>query len=230
VLDNYWNAQVQSQGTVPFPFPSMSGSGDRMAICWAVFGKAPDLSLGLDPPVTGTLYHSCQGLDYSATGGQIGANGCAPVAVFHSCRGSNGCHAQGGCGFVQPTSGGGNCSAGLKASTAIGVRTFGGGCNPFAGAAYSAPGDNKCATFGGCAVPMSASQVFPKTGHMDLFSFQQVDGQWTSVPVTAGQVFATGQNVHDIAWQAYFKVMQPNGTAPAQPKPTPLRLAFPPST
>src|ERR1700722_3785521 len=105
-----------------------------------------------------------------------------------------------------------------------------GGCNPFAGAAYSAPGDNKCATFGGCAVPISASQVFPKTGHMDLFSFQQVDGQWTSVPVTAGQVFATGQNVHDIAWQAYFKVMQPNGTPPAPPKPTPLRLAFPPST
>jgi hypothetical protein len=43
-------------------------------------------------------------------------------------------------------------------------------------------------------------------------------------------VFATGQNVHDIAWQAYFKVMQPSGTAPAPPKPTPLRLAFPPST
>jgi hypothetical protein len=231
VLDNYWSAVVQAQGTVPFPFPSMTGSGDRMAICWAVFGKAPDLSLGLDPPVAGQLYHSCQGLDYTATGTNIGANSCAPVAVFHSCRGSNDCHATGGCGFVQPTTGGGNCSAAMQVSTAIGMRTFGGSCNPFAGAAYSAPGDNKCASFGGCAVPISASQVFPKTGHMQLVGFQKdSSGDWTSVAVETGQLFATGQAVHDIAWQAYFKVMQPGGAIPTPPKPTPLRLAFPPST
>ena len=28
---------------------------------------------------------------------------------------------------------------------------------------YSAPSDNKCATFGGCAVPISASQLYPET-------------------------------------------------------------------
>jgi hypothetical protein len=231
VLDKYWNAQVQSQGTVPFPFPSMSGSGDRMAICWAVFGRAPDLSIGLDPPTPNTLYHSCQGLDYTATGSEIGANSCAPVTVFHSCRGSNDCRATGGCGFVQPTTGGGNCSSAMQMNTAIGMRTFGGGCNPFSGAPYSAPGDNKCAAFGGCAVPISASQVFPKIGNMQLYRFEKdSSGDWTSVEAPGGQDFSVGENVHDVAWQAYFKVMQPGGTPPPPPSPTPLRLAFPPST
>jgi ferritin-like protein len=246
VLDQYWSAQAQSASPVAFPFPSMSGSGDRMAICWAVFGKAPDLSIGLDPPKSDVLYHSCQGIDYNATSGNLGQNNCAEVTVFHSCRGSNGCHAQGGCGFVQLTTGGGNCSSAMSTATAKATRTFGdasrcsppqgpyltmGGCNPFAGPAFSAPGDNKCQTFGGCAVPISASQVFPKTGNMQLFGFKQVDGQWTSVLLDGQKVdFAEGENVHDIAWKAYFQVMDPNGTVPPPPKPTPLRLAFPPST
>jgi hypothetical protein len=246
VLDEFWSAQAQSQSPVPFPFPSMSGSGDRMAICWAVFGKAPDLSIGLDPPKPNVLYHSCQGIDYNAAQGHLGQNSCAEVTVFHSCRGSNGCHAQGGCGFVQLTTGGGNCSAAMSTATAKAMRTFGdpsrcsppqgprltmGGCNPFAGPAYSAPGDNKCATFGGCAVPISASQVFPKSGNMQLFGFKQVEGAWTSVLLENQKLdFAVGENVHDVAWKAYFQVMDPNGTAPPPPKPTPLRLAFPPST
>ena len=59
------------------------------------------------------------------------------------------------------------------ADTAIGsARPSAARCNPFAGPAYSAPGDNKCATFGGCAVPISASQLFPKSGTMDLFDVQ----------------------------------------------------------
>ena len=192
VLDDFWNAKTQAASPVPFPFPSMSGSGDRMAVCWAIFGKAPDLSLGLDPPKDNVLYHSCQGIDYNATGGNIGKNSCAEVTVFHTCRGSNGCHAQGGCGFVQLTTGGGNCSAAMSTATAKEMRTYGdphrctppegpnlaiGGCNPFAGPAYSPPGDNKCVTFGGCAVPISASQVFPKSGNMQLFKFVKVSGQ-----------------------------------------------------
>jgi hypothetical protein len=247
VLDTFWNAQDQANGPVSFPYPSMSGSGDRMAICWAVFGKGPDLSIGLEPPVSGTLYHSCQGLDYNP--GQTGANSCAPVAVFHSCRGSNGCHAQGGCGFVQPTTGGGNCSTsspagggggscsaggggcgGPKTGTKIETKTFGAGCNPFAGQAYSAPGDNKCVSFGGCAVPISASQLFPKSGHFQLFGFTKDDqGQWTSVPVKDPLLFAVGDNVHDVAWAAYKAVMDLDPKTPP-PAPTLLRLAFPPST
>jgi hypothetical protein len=246
VLDDFWSAQAQAQSPVPFPFPSMSGSGDRMAVCWAIFGKAPDLELGLDPPKDNVLYHSCQGIDYNATGSGIGKNSCAEVTVFHTCRGSNGCHAQGGCGFVQLTSGGGNCSSVMSTATAKATRTYGdphrctppegpnlsvGGCNPFAGPAYSAPGDNKCATFGGCAVPISASQVFPRSGNMQLFKFVQVSGKWTSQELTGQTLdFAVGENVHDIAWKAYFQVMQPNGTVPPTPTPTPLRLAFPPST
>jgi hypothetical protein len=244
VLDKFWSAQAQSISAVPFPFPSMSGSGDRMAICWAIFGKAPDLSIGLDPPKPNTLYHSCQGIDFNATGGDIGQNSCAEVTVFHTCRGSNGCHAQGGCGFVQLTSGGGNCSSSMSTANAGDTRTFGdpnrcsppeapnltiGGCNPLT-KFYSAPGDNKCATFGGCAVPISASQVFPKEGWMSLFKFELKNKKWTSVDLDETITFKVGDNVHDIAWEAYFKVMDPTGTAPPPPKPTPLRLAFPPST
>jgi hypothetical protein len=230
VLDSYWSATAQSKTPVSFPFPSMVGSGDRMAICWAVFGKAPDLSIGLAPPQKDALYHSCQALDYTAPRGDAGTNQCAPVEVFHSCKGSNGCRAQGGCGFVQPVGGGGNCSTQLQAGTAIATRTFGAGCNPFAGQAYSAPGDNKCGTFGGCAVPISASQLFPRSGNMQLFSFEKDDqGKWTSVPVDTPLLFATGESVHDIAWKAYKTVMKLDASKPPPP-PSPLRLAFPPST
>ncbi len=105
----------------------------------------------------------------------------------------------------------------------------GGGCNPFAGAAYSAPGDNKCTSFGGCAVPISASQLFPKQGHMQLFGFSKdSSGAWTSTP--AGEIlFNVGDNVHDVAWTAYKTVMK-LGDDPPAPKANPLRLAFPPST
>ncbi len=250
VLDTYWNAQAQSQSPVTFPFPSMGGTGDRLGIYWAAMGAAPDLSLGIDPPDSKTLYHACQALDLNDTTSP-GTNGCAQVTVFHSCRGSNGCHAQGGCGFVQPVTGGGNCSSSSPApaggggksgcgssgcgseaimGTAIGMRTFGGTCNPFS-TLYSAPGDNKCGTFGGCAVPISASQLYPKDGIMTLFKFQwdAQEGKWTSVQLDENVPFRVGDNVHDIAWTAYKKVMGMPDDKPA-PAATALRLVFPPST
>jgi len=226
VLDQYWNAEAQSKSPVSFPMPSMYGSGDRLAICWAVFGKAPDLSIGLDPPQPDKLYHACQSLDFDVAGG----NTCAEVAIFHTCRGSNGCRAQGGCGFVQPIAGGGSCST----STVVQMRSFGAGCNPFAGPDYSAPSDNRCMTFGGCAVPISAYQLFPKSGTMQLFDFEkQPDGSYKPVEIPNGKVlFRQGQKVHDVAYSAYKTVMQHRGkTVPADPPgPLPLRLAFPPST
>jgi hypothetical protein len=149
--------------------------------------------------------------------------------MFHSCRGSNGCQAQGGCGFVQPTTGGGSCSGTMVTDTAIGMRTFGAGCNPFAGPHYPAPGDNKCGTFGGCAVPISASQLYPKSGTMDPFRFRQVDGKWEAEATGQQLLFHRGDNVHDVAWAAYKKVMKLDDSQPA-PAPTPLRLAFPTST
>ncbi len=93
VLNTYFKVPGE-----PFPYPSMVGAGDRMAICWAVLGEAPNLAIGVDPPDNTTLYHCCQGLDLT----DVGVD-CAAPKIFHACRGSNLCKAQGGCGFVQKT-------------------------------------------------------------------------------------------------------------------------------
>jgi hypothetical protein len=213
VLDKYWE-----DSTVGFPNPSMWGSGDRMAICWAIFGKAPDRSHGIKPPPDGVLQHSCQGLDFNTPGVN-----CAAVNVYHTCRGSNSCKAEGGCGFVQPTSGGGLCGhRGATAALAPNLRL-----KEDAATVYSAPGDNKCGTFGGCAVPISASQLYPSAGEMELFNFP--DG---NRPLPVGKLpFAVGDSVFDIAWEAYVKVMAVRKKDPGKkPAPNDLRIAFPPST
>ena len=96
---------------------------------------------------------------------------------------------------------------------------------------HTPPGDNKCGGFGGCAVPISASQLYPKDGTMELFRFEKKTGQdgWTSVPTGETLLFRQGDNVHDVAWAAYKKVMGMDANQPPPP-PTPLRLAFAPST
>ncbi len=103
VLNDYWNGK-----TATFPFPSMGGSGDRMSLCWAIFGKAPNLALGVTPKTPGILYHACQGMNLDANNPENPAN-CAAMQVFHTCKGSNTCAAEGGCGFVQNVNGGGSC-------------------------------------------------------------------------------------------------------------------------
>jgi len=237
VLNDYW---AKSGGQ--FPFPSMVGSGDRMSIAWAVLGKTPDLSLGLAPMSKTKLYHACQSLDFSASGD----NQCAAVEVFHSCRGSNGCRAQGGCGFVQATTGGGSCGGSTSSGgggvggggcgTAVSMRSFGGMCAgppaPPNAKLYSAPSDNKCGTLGGCAVPISASQIFPTSGTMQLYNFiAGAPGNWLSDPF-ATMKYEKGEKVHDVAYRAYSEVMKKRGqTVPPDPPPADtLRLAFPPST
>jgi hypothetical protein len=221
VLDEYWKSQ-DPNNPVAFPSPSMGGTGDRMAICWALFGQAPDLSLGVDPIVPGQLYHACQSLDFAV----LGTNQCAAPEVFHTCIGSNKCKAQGGCGFVQKTTGGGICS---HAMGTRGPLSAGSCVTPPSDVLYSAPSDNKCGTFGGCAVPISASQVFPKEGTMQLFDFTGSDNK----PAPIGKMeFAQGELVHDVAYRAYLKVMQHRGKTPPPnpPPPSAIRLAFPPST
>ena len=223
VLNDYWNPPAS--GPVLFPFPSMSGSGDRMSIAWAVLGETPDLSIGLAAPDNAKLYHACQGLDLDGTGD----NSCAAVEIFHTCRGSNLCHAQGGCGFVQPVGGGGNCGA------AVTVRSFGGTCGAPPTKLYSAPSDNKCGGFGGCAVPISASQVFPGGGRMQLYDFVKDDAGkngWMSEAFGDPMPYQRGEKVHDVAYRAYQAVMaNRKKTVPAEPPaPDNLRLVFPPST
>jgi len=233
VLDQYW-----TDSAVAFPFPSMGGSGDRLMMCWAVFGKLPDLSVGVQPRVSSKLYHACQGLDLN-TVNPDDPNVCASPEVYHNCRGSNSCKAEGGCGFVQLVGQSKSCGA----SSQIPRRSEN-GCitpppTPGNPAPYSAPGDNMCGSFGGCAVPISASQIYPPftdannkplTGStMELNDFPPPDFKTTKLP---GDVpFKVGDFVYDIAWDAYTKVIESRkNTPPAKPKPSDIRVAFPPST
>jgi hypothetical protein len=204
---------------ISFPYPSMAGSGDRMSFYWAVFGEAPDLSKGVGEPSPDLLYHACQSMDYEKPGAS-----CAAMEVYHTCRGSNSCKAQGGCGFVQSTQGGGGCGAPRVTNAKLHAGNLCGGPTPQG--QYTAPNDNKCGTFGGCAVPISASQLYPTAGVMQL---EDVIGGATA---PLGDLpFAIGDSVYDIAWEAYSKVMQGNQQEPGKkPAPTTLRTALPPST
>ncbi|MXV13887.1 ferritin-like domain-containing protein [Hufsiella ginkgonis] len=256
VLNDYFNKPGTS-----FPFPSMSGSGDRMALCWAVFGKAPALSIGVESKVSGLLYHACQGLSLDPNNPGK-PNSCAPVAVFHTCKGSNTCAAEGGCGFVQSVQGGGSCGGGGSSCTSSGKPSPKGIAskhamlnatkghalhgaapnipNPFtkprSPAYYSAPSDNRCMSYGGCAVPISASQIFPapdstdpeQPGQMELYNF--LGSQFQPMPVNT-MSYQAGDLVYDVAWNAYIAVLQErNRPIPPKPKPSDIRLAFPPST
>ena len=226
VLDQYW-----SDPKVDFPYPSMAGSGDRMAICWALFGQPPDLSLGIPAPDPDKLYHACQGLAFDKSQPRD-----PDPSIFHTCRGSNGCHAQGGCGYIT----GGGCGGKAVLRRARAPRSLAGEQNICGQqTSFSAPSDNKCAGFGGCAVPISAHQLFPEVdpdhrgtaGTMILFTFDDqaphdshlIDGQNVS--------FKYGDSVYDKAWEAYTKVMAAYGRDPGEkPHWSDLRIVLPPST
>jgi hypothetical protein len=249
VLDQYWNPKGAA---ISFPYPSMAGSGDRMATAWAVMARTPDLSQGVPPPNTRIVNHTCQGLDLHAQGG-IGTNACALTQVYHTCRGSNLCKGMGGCGFVQPSGGGGNCStSALRAAasdptpgkprgggcSAVSVRAKGGLCgtptpSPTA-TTYTAPSDNRCGGFGGCAVPISACQIYPVSGLMDLYQLEPAPQASSGAfkPVKFGTIpFNKGDKVEDIAFKAFGEVAKKMGMpAPVQQDPNDIRLAFPPST
>ena len=228
VLDTYW----QKQDTV-FPYPSMVGAGDRMAICWAVLGQAPNLATGVPKIEKDVLYHACQGMHLE---GEASAT-CAALAVYHTCKGSNGCHAQGGCGFAQLDKGGGQCGGSSCGHAVKAVAAAGNLCGAPKGP-YSAPSDNKCGGFGGCAVPISASQLYPNTtktkppqsATMVLYDFGPAPDHH-HIPLDQTLTFSLGDSVYDKAWEAYGKVMAARGTpVGAAPPPTDLRLALPPST
>jgi hypothetical protein len=226
VLSGFWTNETTS-----FPNPSMYGSGDRVSICWAVFGKYPDITQGIDQKTPGALYHACQALNLENAG-----NSCAQVPVFHSCRGSNECKAEGGCGFVQIVG---------KTQTLCGSKVMKEhlmAANQAQGALlfYSAPSDNACAGTGGCAIPISASQLYPlpdstkpdqKTGEMELYDFTGENFAPVKLPQTL--TYAVGDKVYDVAWEAYIEVLKHRqiDPLPEKPKaPSDLRLAFPPST
>ncbi|MEB0248955.1 MULTISPECIES: ferritin-like domain-containing protein [unclassified Mucilaginibacter] len=214
-----------------FPYPSMGGSGDRLSICWAVFGKVPDISLGVTskdyPPLNRNehLYHACQGLNLDEDIVKDPAS-CAPVQLFHACKGSNECKGEGGCGFVQSTGGGGVC--GQPTNNAF-LKAKGSKVSP-----YSPPSDNACGSLGGCAVPMSASQMYPSLSAPNEYQMQLNNfGPKPKYQPTPFAIvdYAQGDLVYDVAWNAYAAVLKKRGVPiPEKPKPSDLRLAFPPST
>jgi hypothetical protein len=86
-----------------------------------------------------------------------------------------------------------------------------------------------CRSLGGCAVPISASQLYPTSGVMQLFDF--VGPEHTATPLPGFIGFEMGDNVYAKAWQAYTRVVQAHGgDAGPAPAATALRLALPPST
>jgi hypothetical protein len=253
VLNDYWNPKTPGN-TVAFPFPSMGGTADRMATCWAVFGEAPDLTLGIGDPSKLVVHHACQALSTYGDDRFKATNTCAEVTVYHTCRGSNACKAMGGCGFVQPSSGGGNCST-LLAVPAVSVETFGRpsghNCSAVVMRAqggvlddedkpakdhYTAPSANICAGFGGCAVPISACQLYPRDGTMDVYSITAMMCGSTLNKFVGTLPFKAGNKVEDIAYQAFLmwaksiKQNPPPPPPPEPPAPNDIRLAFPPST
>ncbi len=224
VLNDYWNVAGTN-----FPMPAMGGTGDRMSICWALFGKAPNLAIAPPAKQANVLYHACQGMALDPNT-PVQTWGCASPSIYHTCIGSNECRTEGGCGFVQSTQGGGSCGGsgcGSKALRAAAPATP----TTKDTTTYGAPADNKCRAFGGCAVPISASQMYPDPkGPMQFYDFDKKDGEWTSVPIEE-YTYTKGQLVHDVAWDAYTAVLK-NRKEPVPPKPEPndIRLAFPPST
>jgi len=230
VLGGFWTAE-----TTGFPSPSMYGSGDRVSICWAVFGRYPDITNGIAARTIGELYHACQGLELSNRG-----DTCAQVEVFHSCRGSNTCKAEGGCGFVQVQGQSAQCGHKVLLDHLNPTRPLQGQVQA-GGKLYSAPSDNKCASFGGCAVPISASQLYPipdsnepdqPFGTMELFDFVGETAAPERIKGLAGLLrYEVGDRVYDVAWKAYVEVLKHRKQPiPAKPKDSELRLAFPPST
>jgi len=128
---------------------------------------------------------------------------------------------------VQLTTGGGLCGHSLASQNLCGGPSP--PPPPPSSSVYSVPSDNKCGTFGGCAVPISASQLLNSTGTMQLFDFTGA----TNEPDPIGTMpFTQGEKVHDVAYRAYRQVMQHRGqTVPETPPPADdLRLVFIPST
>lgn len=293
-MEEYW-AKENGQ----FPGPAMGGSGDRMSICWALLGNTPDLNIcpdqkqNKDPKTKIDFegdYHSCQGLFMPVKSidelnqdnhwVKNGKFGCASPAVYHSCKGSNTCSSEGGCGFVQTHGGISSCGSSnpqATPSTKCGSPKIEGKCHtpptkcgtpriegkhPKCGTPkiegmcgtpprtcgnpkikhdlidlYTVPGSHNCATQGGCAVPISALQMFPEKNNSSYLMMFELDNEVNSPSYkkTKKQVikYNVGDLVYDVAWEVYslrLKNKFPKENMPEKPKTNVLRLIFPPST
>ena len=65
---------------------------------------------------------------------------------------------------------------------------------------------------------------------MQLFGFVQDDDGWHAQPLRT-YAYQEAELVYDVAWTAYTQVLEAEGKEiPEKPKPSDIRLAFPPST
>lgn len=89
------------------------------------------------------------------------------------------------------------------------------------------PGSNNCGSKGGCAVPISALQMFPAPyGDKQLMKYKN---ELTGAEETIN--FEKGELVYDVAWKVYTeRYKQKFNKIPKKPKTNILRLIFPPST
>ncbi len=148
------------------------------------------------------------------------------ITTYHTCKGSNACKAQGGCGFVQSVEGGelprrqGREQLRHDDQVPDPLR-------PSRDALQRADRQHVQRP-GGCAVPISASQIYPSSGEMALFDI----GPSTESRPIGTMPFNRGEPVYDVAWRAYCEVLTARGEArPSAPPPADdLRVAFPPST
>ena len=137
-----------------FPYPSMAGAGDRMSICWALFGRAPDLSVGIGDRRRRALPH-VPGAGHRDTGRRLCGRRRLPRLQGLE-------HLQaGGRLRLRPLDHRRWRAAGPRSSR---PRSRAPQRRSQGQATYSAPSDNKCAALGGCASPISASQLLPRPG------------------------------------------------------------------
>jgi Ferritin-like len=260
VLDSYWTA---GSGTgFPFPSMAGSGDrmsacwavtgmGPDLSLgienpnenilnhaCQGLSLSGPDAGQATNNCAGVAIYHTCRGSNLCK-----GMGGCGfvqSVAGGGSCSSGGG----GGCGASSTSSAALKAAPPLKAKKgggcgAVRMRAQGGLCggpSPGPGPSsvhYTAPSDNICASFGGCAVPISACQVYPQSGTMDVYQFVAPHGCGKVSEKIGTLAFHEGDKVEDVAFKAFEMVVQklnPTGTLPKKPAPNALRLAFPPST
>lgn len=218
-LREFWNDENYG-----LSMGAMRSSHGRISILWAVYGENINLNLDIgNPDRLSKLHNACQGLSFDSPG-----NVCASAAAYHTCAGANSCRAQGACGTVKKDH-----------DTLVSEPLLDDNNYAPSPAHYSPPSDNQCKSLGGCAVPISASQLLRVNGEvlqnntylMRLYNFDETNNNRPLLmpnPNTQ-MTFKQGDLVYDKAWEAYTKVMAERGKDPGiKPEPDLIRLVLAP--
>ena len=208
--------------------PSMGGSGDRMAICWAVFGQAPDLSLGIDPIEPAKLYHCVPGarFRFSPATACAAARGVPHLQRLQQVPGPGRLRLRAGDHrrrHLQPCHGHGRGPAERRSPGRLRRPVD---CDALFGAERQQVRDLRRlrgADLGLADLPEGAGNDAAVRLHRPPATSRRRSRRCT---------IAAGESVHDVAYRAYRAGdAAPRQDAPATPPPpSDMRLAFPPST